>query len=82
VKGILFYTTLASRPLSDRIDGLLAFLAKQPAPKPLFVGFAAAPSATRGFDVAAATVKLRAAGIAALEDDPRALVRAAAEALA
>jgi succinyl-CoA synthetase beta subunit len=82
VKGILFYTTLASRPLSDRIDGLLAFLAKQPAPKPLFVGFAAAPSATRGFDVAAATEKLRSAGIAALHDDPLTLVRTAAEALA
>ncbi|MGG5817373.1 ATP-grasp domain-containing protein [Falsiroseomonas sp. HW251] len=82
VKGILFYTTLASRPLSDRIDGLLAFLAKQPAPKPLFVGFAAAPSATRGFDVEAATARLRAAGIAALHDDPLTLVRAAAGALA
>jgi succinyl-CoA synthetase beta subunit len=82
VKGILFYTTLASRPLSDRIDGLLAFLAKQPAPKPLFVGFAAAPSATRGFDVEAATERLRAAGITALHDDPLMLVRAAAEALA
>ncbi|WP_372620232.1 ATP-grasp domain-containing protein [Falsiroseomonas sp.] len=79
VKAILFYTTLASRPLSDRIDGLLAFLAKQPAPKPLFVGFAAAPSATRGFDVASATQRLRAAGIAALEEDPLALVRRMAE---
>jgi len=82
VKGILFYTTLASRPLSDRIDGLLAFLAKQPAPKPLFVGFAAAPSATRGFDVDEAKERLRAAGIAVLHDDPQTLVRAAAEALA
>jgi succinyl-CoA synthetase beta subunit len=82
VKAILFYTTLASRPLSDRIDGLLAFLARQPAPKPLFVGFAAAPSATRGFDVAAATARLRAAGIAALEEDPLTLVRAMAEAVA
>lgn len=82
VKAILFYTTLASRPLSERIEGLLAFLARQPAPKPLFVGFAAAPGATRGFDVAAATARLREAGIAALHDDPRALVRAMAEAVA
>ena len=82
VKAILFYTTLASRPLSDRIEGLLAFLDRQPAPKPLFVGFAAAPSATRGFDVAAATERLRQAGIAALEEDPLMLVRKAAEAVA
>jgi succinyl-CoA synthetase beta subunit len=81
VKAILFYTTLASRPIADRIDGLLAFLAKQPAPKPLFVGFAAAPSASRGFDLEAARERLRAAGIATLHDDPRTLVRAAAEAV-
>jgi succinyl-CoA synthetase beta subunit len=81
VKAILFYTTLASRPLADRIEALLAFLARQPAPKPLFVGFAAAPSASRGFDLAAARDRLRAAGIATLHDDPRALVRAAAEAV-
>lgn len=81
VKAIMFYTTLASRPLSDRIDGLLAFMARQKPPKPLFVGFAASPSATRGFDVAAATERLRAAGIAALEEDPRDLVRALAKAV-
>jgi succinyl-CoA synthetase beta subunit len=82
VKAILFYTTLASRPLSDRIEGLLAFLQRQAAPKPLFVGFAAAPSATRGFDVAAATERLRCAGIVALHEDPMMLVRNAAEVLA
>lgn len=81
VKAILFYTTLASRPIADRIEGLLAFLAKQPAPKPLFVGFAAAPSASRGFDLEAARGRLRAAGIATVHDDPRMLVRAAAEAV-
>jgi succinyl-CoA synthetase beta subunit len=81
VKAILFYTTLASRPLGDRIESLLRFLAQKPPPKPLFVGFAAAPSATRGFDVAAATERLRAAGIRALHDDPLTLVRAAAEAV-
>ncbi len=82
VRAILFYTTLASRPLADRIEGLLGFLARQPAPKPLFVGFAAAPSALRGFDVEAARGRLRAAGIAALQDDPRDLVRAMRGALA
>ncbi|HEV7264608.1 MAG TPA: ATP-grasp domain-containing protein [Falsiroseomonas sp.] len=82
VKAILFYTTLASRPLSDRIEGLLAFLARQPTPKPIFAGFAAAPSATRGFDVAAATERLRTAGIAQLHEDPLTLVRAMAEAVA
>jgi succinyl-CoA synthetase beta subunit len=82
VKAILFYTTLASRPIADRIEGLLGFLARHPAPKPLFVGFAAAPSASRGFDLEAARGRLAAAGIATLHDDPRALVRAAAEALA
>lgn len=82
VKAILFYTTLASRPLSDRIEGLLGFMARHPAPKPVFAGFAAAPSATRGFDVAAAAERLRAAGLAALHEDPRELVRAAARALA
>ncbi len=81
VKAILFYTTLASRPLADRIEALLGFLARRPAPKPLFVGFAAAPSAARGFDLAAARDRLRAAGIATLHDDPRMLVRAAAEAV-
>ncbi len=82
VKGILFYTTLASRPLGDRIEALLAFLARQPAPKPLFVGFAGAPSALRGFDLAAATERLRAAGVAGLHEDPLTLIRQAAEALA
>lgn len=82
VKAIMFYTTLASRPLSDRIEGLLDFMARQRPPKPVFVGFAASPSATRGFDVAAATERLRAAGVAALEEDPRTLVRAVAKAVA
>lgn len=81
VKAILFYTTLASRPLAERIEALLGFLARRPAPKPLFAGFAAAPSALGGFDAAAARERLRAAGVAALHEDPLALVRAAAEAL-
>jgi succinyl-CoA synthetase beta subunit len=78
VKAILFYTTLASRPLADRVEGLLAFLARRPAPKPIFAGFAAAHTATRGFDVEAARERLAAAGIAALQEDPLTLVRAVA----
>lgn len=78
VRAILFYTTLASRPVADRIETLLGFLARNPAPKPLYVGFAAAPSASRGFDAAAAAVRLRAAGVALLHDDPLTLVRAIA----
>jgi len=82
VKAILFYTTLASRPLRDRVEALLAFLARHPPPKPLYAGFAAGHAATRGFDVEAARGQLRAAGIAALHEDPLALVRAMAGELA
>lgn len=78
VRAILFYTTLASRPVADRIETLLGFLARHPAPKPLYVGFAAAPSASRGFDAEAAATRLRAAGVALLHDDPLTLVRAIA----
>ncbi|MDJ0389576.1 hypothetical protein QMO56_15775 [Roseomonas sp. E05] len=82
VKAILFYTTLASRPLRDRVETLLAFLARHPPPRPLYAGFAAGHAATRGFDAEAARGQLRAAGVAALHEDPRALVRALAADLA
>lgn len=78
VRAILFYATLASRPMGERIETLLSFLARRPAPRPLYVGFAAAPSASRGFDAAAAVERLRAAGVAMLHDDPLTLVRAIA----
>jgi succinyl-CoA synthetase beta subunit len=78
VKAILFYTTLASRPLGERVEHLLGFLANRPAPKPVYAGFAAAPSAARGFDLDEARARLRAAGVVALHEDPRALVRAVA----
>jgi succinyl-CoA synthetase beta subunit len=78
IKAILFYATLASRPMGERIETLLSFLARRPAPRPLYVGFAAAPSASRGFDAAAAGDRLRAAGVAMLHDDPLTLVRAIA----
>lgn len=74
-RAILFYTTLASRPLAERVDALLAFLARRPAPRPLFAGFAAAHAATRGFDAAAARERLRKAGVVMLEEDPLALIR-------
>ncbi|WP_426955942.1 ATP-grasp domain-containing protein [Muricoccus radiodurans] len=80
VKAILFYTTLASRPLGERVDHLLGFLANRPAPKPVYAGFAAAPSAARGLDLDAARARLRAAGVVALHEDPRELVRAVAAA--
>lgn len=78
VRAILFYAILASRPMGERIETLLSFLARRPAPRPLYVGFAAAPSASRGFDAAAAVERLRAAGVAMLHDDPLTLVRAIA----
>lgn len=82
VRAILFYTTLASRPLGERVETLLAFLARHPPPKPLYLGFAAAHAAARGFDAEAARSRLKAAGIATLRDDPLELVRALATDLA
>lgn len=75
VRAILFYTTLASRPLAERVEALLGFLARRPPPKPVFAGFAAAHAATRGFDAAAARARLREAGVVLLEEDPLALIR-------
>jgi succinyl-CoA synthetase beta subunit len=82
VRAILFYTTLASRPVAERVEALLGFLAKRPPPKPLFAGFAAAGEAARGFDATAAQARLASAGVVALEADPRALIRAMADAAA
>ncbi|MCG7363837.1 hypothetical protein MHZ93_21505 [Roseomonas sp. ACRSG] len=82
VRAILFYTTLASRPLAERVETLLAFLARNPPPRPLYLGFAAAHAAAQGFDAEAARSRLNAAGIAALRDDPLELVRALATDLA
>ena len=80
VRAIVFQTVLASRSLADRIDALLAWVAAEPLPKPLFVGIAAGHAATRKMSAEAAVTKLRAAGIAAFTD-PIALVRAAADAV-
>jgi succinyl-CoA synthetase beta subunit len=80
VKAIVFQTVLASRSLADRIEALLAFLAAEPLPKPLFVGIAAGHAAARKMSAEAAVEKLAAAGIPAFTD-PIALVRAVAVAM-
>jgi succinyl-CoA synthetase beta subunit len=81
VRAIVFQTVLASRSLADRMDALLAWVAAEPLPKPLFVGIAAGHAAARKMSAEAAVVKLGAAGIAAFTD-PVALVRAVADAVA
>jgi succinyl-CoA synthetase beta subunit len=80
VKAIVFQTVLASRSLAERIEALLAWIAAEPLPKPLFVGIAAGHAATRKMSAEEAVAKLGAAGIAAFTD-PIALVRAVAEAV-
>lgn len=80
VRAIVFQTVLASRSLADRMDALLAWVAAEPLPKPLFVGIAAGHAAARKMSAEAAVAKLRTAGIAAFTD-PIALVRAAADAV-
>jgi succinyl-CoA synthetase beta subunit len=80
VKAIVFQTVLASRSLAERIEALLAWIAAEPLPKPLFVGIAAGHAATRKMSAEEAVAKLGAAGIAAFTD-PIAMVRAVAQAL-
>ena len=80
VRAIVFQTVLASRSLADRMDALLAWVAAEPLPKPLFVGIAAGHAAARKMSAEAAVAKLGAAGIAAFTD-PVALVRAVADAI-
>jgi succinyl-CoA synthetase beta subunit len=80
VRAIVFQTVLASRSLADRMDAMLAWVAAEPLPKPLFVGIAAGHAAARKMSAEAAVAKLGAAGIAAFTD-PIALVRAVADAV-
>jgi succinyl-CoA synthetase beta subunit len=80
VKAIVFQTVLASRSLAERIEALLAWIAAEPLPKPLFVGIAAGHAAARKMSAEAAVAKLASAGIAAFTD-PIALVRAVAAAV-
>ncbi len=81
VKGVMFYTTLASRPLKARVDALADAIRRSPPPKPLFVGIAAGHAALRGYSLDQARADLAAVGVAALHDNPHDLVRAVAEGL-
>jgi succinyl-CoA synthetase beta subunit len=80
IKAIVFQTVIASRSLAERIDALIAWIAAEPLPKPLFVGLAAGHAATRQMSVDAAVEKLRGLGVAAFTD-PVGLVKAAAQAV-
>lgn len=80
IKAIVFQTTLASRSLAERIEALLAWVAAEPLPKPLFVGITAGHAATRRMSTEAAVARLREVGIAAFTD-PIALVRATSAAV-
>ena len=70
---MVFLTVLSSRSLAERVDALLAWIAAEPLPKPLFVGIAAGHAAARKMSAEEAVAKLGAAGIAAFTD-PIALV--------
>jgi succinyl-CoA synthetase beta subunit len=80
IKAIIFQTTLASRSLAERIEALLAWLAEEPLPKPLFVGIAAGHAAARKMSAEQAVERLRAVGVSAFTD-PVELVKAAAQAV-
>jgi len=79
VKAVLFYTTLASRPLRGRVEALAAALRETPAPRPLFVGLAPALNALAGYSLQQAEADLAAVGVTALEADPQVLVRRLAD---
>jgi succinyl-CoA synthetase beta subunit len=80
IKAIIFQTTLASRSLAERIEALVAWLAEEPLPKPLFVGIAAGHAAARKMSAEQAVERLRAVGVSAFTD-PVELVKAAAQAV-
>lgn len=81
IEAVLFYTTLASRPLRGRVEALAAQLRAKPCPKPLFVGLAAGHAALAGYSMAQAAADLAAVGVTALEADPHALVAQLAAAI-
>jgi succinyl-CoA synthetase beta subunit len=80
IKAIVFQTVIASRSLADRIAALIAWIAAEPLPKPLFVGFAAGHAATRAMSTDQAVEKLRTLGVAAFTD-PVLLVKAVTQAV-
>jgi succinyl-CoA synthetase beta subunit len=81
VRAVLFFTTIASRGLRGRVEALAAALRANPPVKPLFAGLVAGHAALRGYSLEQARAELAAAGVAALHDDPHALVRAVAAAV-
>ena len=82
VKAVMFFTTLASRGLQARVAALAASLRARPPQKPFLAGIAAGHAALRGYSMAEAAAALAEVGVAALHDDPHALVRAVAAAAA
>ena len=80
MKAIAFQTVLASRSLAERVEALLAWIAAEPLPKPMFVGIAAGHAAARNDERRRGGGEAGEAGIRAFTD-PVALVRAAAAAL-
>lgn len=81
VKAVLFYTTLASRPLKLRVRALAEALRANPPSRPLFVGIAAGHAALHGYSLDEARAELAAVGVAALHDNPHDVVNALRAAL-
>lgn len=81
VKAVMFFTTLASRGLKARVEALAAALRATPPTKPFFAGIAAGHAALRGYPMAQARADLAAVGVAAVFEDPHALVAAVAAAV-
>ena len=75
VKAIVFQTVLSSRSLAERVEALLAWLAAEPLPKPLFVGIAAGHAAARKMSSEAAVAKLAEVGVVGLHRSGRARPR-------
>ena len=81
VEAVVFYTTLASRPLRARVEALAAALRADPPPVPLFVGIAAAGASLAGYSMEEASATLAAVGVTAIESNPGALVERVKSAL-
>jgi len=62
VKAILLYLTLTATSLKQSVGGLIAFLERNPPPKPLVVGLVATGSSTREMSVEEASQRFRALG--------------------
>lgn len=62
VTSILVYLTLTASSLKHSVDGLAAFLERNPPPKPLVVGLVATGSATREMSLEEARARFRSLG--------------------